>query len=136
MAQHGGHASEKAARQGRCRRDLATRFVGTFLVAAKTNDPGGAGELGAVVGIALTSFCFYLRKARSWEDLIPPTSNAHVGSATAAWLRAVVMLLLWIAGSVMLILLRVPDGYAVILGWLLPVAAFLVYRRRRSAGHA
>ena len=77
-----------------------------------------------------------LRRARSWEDLIPPTSDAPPGSATAAWIRVVVMILLWVAGSVILILLRVPDGYALILGWLLPLTAFLVYRRRRSAGHA
>jgi multisubunit Na+/H+ antiporter MnhB subunit len=110
-------------------------LVAVFLVAAKTNDPGGAGELGAAVGIALTSLYFFLRRARSWEDLMPTPNNAPVGSATAAWIRLVVMFLLWVAASVILILLRVPDGYAVILGWLLPLAAFLVYRRRRSAGH-
>jgi multisubunit Na+/H+ antiporter MnhB subunit len=110
-------------------------LVGTFVVGATTDDPGGAGELGAAFGIALTSLYFFLRRARSWEDLIPPTSDAPVGSATAAWVRVVVMILLWVAGSVILILLRVPDGYAVILGWLLPLAAFLAYRQRRSAGH-
>jgi hypothetical protein len=106
------------------------------VVAAKTNDPGGAGELGAAVGIALTGLYFFLRKARSWDDLMPTPDNAPVGSATAAWIRAVAMFLLWVAASVVLIVLGVPDGYALILGWLLPVAAFFVYRRRRSAGHA
>jgi hypothetical protein len=74
------------------------------------------------------------RRARSWEELIPTPTD--VGSATATWIRVVVVLLLWVAGSVIAIVLRVPDSYAVILGWLLPLAAFLVYRRRRSAGHA
>ena len=46
------------------------------------------------------------------------------------------MFLLWVAASVILILLRVPDGYAVVLGWLLPLAAYLVYRHRRSTGRA
>jgi hypothetical protein len=59
-----------------------------------------------------------------------------VGAATSAWIRLVAMFLLWVAASVILILLGVPDGYAVVLGWLLPLAAFLAYRRRRSAGHA
>jgi hypothetical protein len=36
-------------------------------------------------------------------------------------------------GSVLLILARVPDGYAVVLGWLLPITVYLVYRSRRSA---
>lgn len=67
---------------------------------------------------------------------MPTPGNAPVGSATAAWIRVAVVLLLWVAASVILILLRVPDGYAVILGWLLPLAAYLRYRRRRSAGHA
>jgi hypothetical protein len=111
-------------------------LVGAFLVAARTNDPTGAGVLAAGVGTALTSFYFFLRRARSRDDLMPTPNNAPVGSATAAWLRAVVMIVLWVAGSVILILLRVPDGYAVILGWLLPLAAYLVYRYRRSAGHA
>ena len=30
------------------------------------------------------------------------------------------MIVLWVAGSVILIFLREADGYAVILGWLLP----------------
>ena len=110
-------------------------LVGTFVIGGRTNDPGGAGELGAAIGIALTSLYLFLRRARSWEDLLPPPGDAPVGSATAAWLRVVVMLLLWVAGSVILILLRVPDGYAVILAWLFPLAAYLVYRRRRAAGH-
>jgi hypothetical protein len=111
-------------------------LVGAFLVDAKTNDPGGVGETAAAVGIALTSLYFFLRRARSWDDLMPTPNNAPVGAATAAWIRLVVMFLLWVAASVILILLRVPDGYAVILGWLLPLAAYLVYPRRRSVGHA
>ena len=67
---------------------------------------------------------------------MPTPGNAPMGAATAAWLRVVVMFLLWIAASVILILLRVPDGYAVVLGWLLPLAAYLVYRHRRSRGYA
>ena len=58
-----------------------------------------------------------------------PCGCGHRGLA-----QVVVMLLLWVAASVISILLRVPDGYSVILGWLLPLAAFLVYRHRRSAG--
>jgi hypothetical protein len=77
-----------------------------------------------------------LRRVRTWDDLIPPTSDAPVGSATAAWVRSVVMILLWIAGSVIFILLGLRDGYALLLGSLLPLAAYLAYRYRRSAGHA
>lgn len=111
-------------------------LVAVLLIAPKTNDPGGVGELGAAVGIALTGLYLFLRRARSWDDLMPPPNDAPVGAATAAWIRLVAMFLLWVAASVILILLGVPDGYAVVLGWLLPLAAFLAYRRRRSAGHA
>jgi hypothetical protein len=47
-----------------------------------------------------------------------------------------VVIVLWVAGSVIAILARVPDAYAVLLGWLLPLAVFLVYRARRSGRKA
>jgi predicted ABC-type exoprotein transport system permease subunit len=107
---------------------LKVAFIGAWVVA------GCAGVV-VLAMLAIDLVRTVRRRARPWEELVP-TSNARVGSATAGWLRVVVMFVLWVAGSVILILLRVPDGYAVILGWLLPLAAYLVYRRRRSAGHA
>ena len=103
-----------------------------------SSDPGGAGELAAGVGLALTGVYLYLRKARSLKDLVPTSDDddaAPVGAATAAWLRNVVMLLLWVAGSVIFIVLGLRDGYALLLGGFFPLAAYLAYRRRRSAGH-
>jgi hypothetical protein len=47
-------------------------------------------------------------------------------------LRTVFVLVLWIAGSVIAILAGVPDGYAMLLGWLLPITAYIIYRRRRA----
>jgi hypothetical protein len=64
--------------------------------------------------------------------LIPESHN--VGAPTASWLRMVFVFALWIAGSVIAILAGVSDGYAMLLGSLLPITAYLVYRRRRAAG--
>jgi O-antigen/teichoic acid export membrane protein len=65
-------------------------LVGAFLVGMKSNDPGGVGQLAAGVGFVLTSLYFFVRRARSWRDLIRPPGDAPVGSATAAWLRTIV----------------------------------------------
>ena len=64
----------------------------------------------------------------------PRPESYDVGAPTAQWLRRVFVLVLWIAGSVIAILAGVPDGYAMLLGSLLPLAAYLVHRRRRAAG--
>jgi hypothetical protein len=45
-------------------------------------------------------------------------------------LTAVLFIVLWLVGSVILIVARVPDGYAVVLGWLLPIIVYLIHRFR------
>ena len=110
-------------------------LTGALLIGVGSSDPGGVGEVAAVVGIALTVAYSRLRRARSFKELIPER-DAPVGAPTAAWLRTVVMFLLWIAGSVIFIVLGLRDGYALILGWVFPLTAYLLYRRRRSAGRA
>jgi len=110
-------------------------LVGAFVLGARSSDPGGVGETAAGVGAALTALYFWGHGLRSRDRLIS-TSDEEIGSATAAWLKAVVVIVLWVAGSVIAILARVPDAYAVLLGWLLPLAVFLVYRARRSGRKA
>jgi len=110
-------------------------LIGALLIGAGSSDPGGVGEVAAAVGIALTVGYSRLRRARSFGELLPK-SDAPVGAATAAWIRTVVLFLLWIAGSVIFIVLGLRDGYALVLGATFPLAAYLRYRRRRSAGHA
>ena len=85
-----------------------------------------------VVGAALTGYDDSLRRLRTGGLQTPESEN--VGAATARWLRTVFVFVLWIAGSVIAILAGVPDGYAMLLGWLLPITAYIVYRRRRAAG--
>jgi hypothetical protein len=84
------------------------------------------------VGAALTGYDDSLRRLRTGGLQTPEIEN--VGAATARWLRTVFIFVLWIAGSVIAILAGVPDGYAMLLGWLLPITAYIVYRRRRAAG--
>jgi hypothetical protein len=112
--------------------------IGALLIGVGSSDPGGVGEVAAGVGIVLTVAYSRLRRARSFEefeDLIPQR-HGPAGAATAAWIRTVVLFLLWIAGSVIFIVLGLRDGYALILGALFPLAAYLLFRRLRSAGHA
>jgi len=106
--------------------------VGAFLVGANSSDPGGVGELAAAVGIATTGLYWYLRRLRTSDRFIR-VDEKDIGKATATWLKAVLAIALWVMGSVLLILARVPDGYAVVLGWLLPIAVYLGYRFRRYA---
>jgi hypothetical protein len=92
----------------------------------------------AGVGIVLTVAYSRVRRGRSFEEFedVIPKREGPAGAATAAWIRTVVLLLLWIAGSVIFIVLGLRDGYALILGALFPLAAYLFFRWRRSAGHA
>jgi hypothetical protein len=110
-------------------------LVGAFVLGAKSSDLGGAGETAAGVGAALTGLYFFVRGLRSRDRLIS-TSDEEIGSATATWLKAVVVIVLWVAGSVIATLARVPDAYAVLLGWLVPLAVFLVYQARRAGRKA
>ena len=95
-----------------------------------------------VVGAALTGYDDSLRRLRAGGLQAPALragglqtpESENVGAATARWLRTVFVFVLWIAGSVIAILAGVPDGYAMVLGWLLPITAYIVYRRRRAAG--
>ena len=110
--------------------------AGSFLVALNSSDPGGVGELAAGIGFALTCGYLWLRGYLRWlrtSDRFIRVDNANVGKPTNAWLTTVLALVLWVTGSVLLILARVPDGYAMVLGWLLPITVYLVYRFRRSA---
>lgn len=84
-----------------------------------------------VVDAALTDDDYSHGRRRTEGRL---TESHNVEGATARWLRTVFGLVLWIAGSVIAILAGVPDGYAMLLGSLLPITAYLVYRRRRAAG--
>lgn len=110
-------------------------LVAALVIGIGSSDPGGVGELAAAVGVALTIAYSRLQRAQSFKELLPK-SDAPVGAATSAWLRTVAMFLLWIAGSVIFIVLGLRDGYALILGALFPLAAYLFFRWRRSAGHA
>ena len=102
-----------------------------FLLGANSSDPGGVGELAAAIGIALTGVYGYLRWLRTSDRFIR-VDKADIGNATTTWLTAVLVIALWVLGSVLLILARVPDGYAVVLGWLLPITVYLVHRLRRT----
>jgi hypothetical protein len=106
--------------------------VGAILVGANSSDPGGVGELAAGIGLAVTGLYWYLRRLRTSDRFIR-VDEKDVGKATATWLTAVLAIVLWVTGSVLLIFARVPDGHAVVLGWLLPITVYLVYRFRRSA---
>jgi hypothetical protein len=109
--------------------------VGALLLGASSGDPGGVGEVAAGVGFVLTSLYFLVRRLRTSDRLID-VDEEEVGSATATWLKVVAVLVLWVLGSVLAIVARVPDQFAVLLGWLLPLTVFLVYRSRRSARDA
>jgi hypothetical protein len=85
-----------------------------------------------LVGAALTDDDYSLGGRRTGGRLMPESHN--VEGATVRWLRIVFGLVLWIAGSVIAIFAGVPDGYAMLLGSLLPITLYLVYRRRRAAG--
>ena len=110
-------------------------LVAAFVLGVNSSDPGGVGQLAAGVGIALTSLYFLVRGLRSSGTLIQVDED-DVGGATATWLKAVAVVVLWVLGSVMLIVARVPDQYAMLLGWLLPLAVFVVYRSRRTDSRA
>jgi hypothetical protein len=105
--------------------------VGAFLVGVNSSDPGGVGELAAGIGVALTVAYRYVRRLPTSDRFIR-VDEKDIGKATATWLTAVLAIALWVTGSVLLILARVPDGYAVVLGWLLPITVYLVYRPRGS----
>lgn len=105
---------------------------GAALVGANSSDPRGVGELAAGVGFALTGVYGYLRWLRTSDRSIR-VDEADIGKETTTWLTAVFVIVLWVIGSVLLILARVPDGFAMLLGWLLPITVYLVYRFRRSA---
>ena len=108
----------------------------SFLVGRNSSDPGGVGQLAAGIGFVLTGGYWFLRSYLRWlrtSDRFIPVDKATVGKPTNTWLMVVFALVLWVIGSVLLILARVPDGYAMVLGWLLPIAVYLVYRFRPSA---
>jgi hypothetical protein len=106
--------------------------MGALLVGANSSDPGGVGELAAGIGFAITGVYWYLRRLRTSDRFIR-VDESDIGKATATWLTAVLAVVLWVTGSALLIVARVPDGYAVVLGWLLPITVYVVYRLRRSA---
>jgi len=106
--------------------------AGSFVVGMNSSDPGGVGELAAGIGFALTGVYGYVRWLRTSDRFIR-VDKAEIGKATTTWLTAVLLVALWVLGSVLLILARVPDGYAVLLGWLLPIIVHLGHRFRRSA---
>lgn len=112
-------------------------LVVAFLLApAATDDPGGFGELMGAVGMLLTGVYFYLRdlRNRTWLIFRPAGrgSTDDAGLTTVFWVKAVVAVALWVAGSVILIAVGMQDGLAVLLGWLLPLAVFFVRRARRN----
>ena len=110
--------------------------VAFLLAPAVTEDPGGFGELMGAVGMVLTGLYFYLRdlRHRTWLVFRPVGrgSTDDAGSTTVFWVKAVLAVALWVAGSVILIAVGMQDGLAVLLGWLLPLAVFLVRRARRN----
>jgi len=106
--------------------------VSALLIGANSSDPGGVGELAAGIGFAITGVYWYVRGLRSSDRFIR-VDEKDIGKATATWLTAVLAIVLWVMGSVLLIVARVPDRYAVVLGWLLPITVYVVYRLRRSA---
>ena len=101
---------------------------GVFLLAPFTDDAAGLGQEAAIVGMALTGLYFYLRNLRYRGTLIRTPSEP--GSATAGWLKVVLVIVLWVAGSVIAIVAGMDDALAVFLGSLLPLAVFLVRRFR------
>jgi hypothetical protein len=104
-------------------------IAGAFLLAPRfTDDSGGIGREAAIVGMALTGLYFYLRNLRYRGTLM--RTPADPGSATAGWLKVVLVIVLWIAGSVIAIVAGIDDALAMFLGGLLPLAVFLVRRFR------
>jgi hypothetical protein len=102
---------------------------GASLVGGNSNDASGVGALALGISLALTGVYRYLRWLRTSDRFIR-VNKAGIGKPTTASLTAVLVIVLWIIGSVLLILARVPDGYAVVLGWLLPITVYLIHRFR------
>lgn len=114
-------------------------LVGAFLAAPATDDDAGVGQLAGVVGFALTGLYLYVRGLRHRGRLVRRPAqlirtSAHPGSTTKSWLKVVLVMLLWLAGSVTALLAGMHDSLALLLGGLLPLAVFLVRRFRRHAG--
>jgi hypothetical protein len=111
-------------------------LVVAFLLGSSSDDPGGWGETAGAVGWGLTAFYFYVRDLRNRPSLIRRSadrgSTDELGSTVMSWLKAMLAVGLWVAGSVILIAVGMQDGLAVLLGWLLPLAVFLVHRARRN----
>jgi hypothetical protein len=107
-------------------------LVGAILVAPSTDDAAGVGELAAAVGFVLTGLYLYVRRLRHSGRLI--RTPARPGSITVAWLKAVLAILLWLAGSAIGILVGMHDALALCFGATFPLGIFLVRRYRRHAG--
>jgi hypothetical protein len=100
-------------------------------------DGAGVGQTAGAAALALTGLYFYVRRLRGRRGLMRRATlwrspgGAQPGSVTLTWLKVVVAILLWIAGSVVAIVAHVPDALAFWLGALLPLAVFVGPRLRR-----
>jgi hypothetical protein len=104
-------------------------LVGALLLAPfATDDPAGVGQLAALVGFALTGLYFSARSLRHPGRLL--WTPADPGSAAVSWLKAVLGILLWLAGSAIGLAAGMHDALALCFGGLFPLAVFLGRRRR------
>ena len=116
---------------------LVAAFAGSENLLAK--DSAGVGQTAAAVALAVTSVYFYVRRLRRRRGLMRRATlwrspgGAEPGSVTLTYLKVIVAILLWIAGSVVALLAHVPDALAFWLGGLLPMAVFFTPRLRRHS---
>ncbi len=97
----------------------------------------GVGQTAAAIALAVTSLYFYVRRLRRRRGLMRRATlwrspgGAEPGSVTLTYLKVIVAILLWIAGSAVALVAHVPGALAFWLGGLLPLAVFFVPRLRR-----
>ena len=102
-------------------------------------DGAGVGQTAAVVALAVTGVYVYVRRLRRRKGLMRRATlwrspgGAEPGSVTVRYLKVVVAIVLWIAGSAVALVAHVPDALAFWLGGLVPLAVFVVPRLGRYA---